>query len=51
MRRYHREDDSSQKLPVKWMAIESLHKGLFSEKTDVVSTHQVYTVHIMFGII
>ena len=25
------------KLPVKWMALESLHDGIFSEKTDVVS--------------
>ena len=25
------------KLPVKWMALESLHDGVFSEKTDVVS--------------
>ena len=33
-------DDSSQKaqvkLPIKWMALESIHDGLFSEKTDVV---------------
>ena len=25
------------KLPLKWMALESLKEGVFSEKTDVVS--------------
>ena len=32
-------EDASQPvmLPVKWMAIESIHDGVFSEKTDIVS--------------
>ena len=28
--------ESSVKLPIKWMAVESLNDGIFSEKTDVV---------------
>ena len=27
------------KLPVKWMALESIHYGKFNEKTDIVSMH------------
>ena len=35
---YFREDkNSAVKLPYKWMALESLQDGLFSEKTDVVN--------------
>ena len=35
---YFREDrKEGVKLPFKWMAIESLEDGVFSEKTDVVS--------------
>ena len=30
-------EEPSVKLPVKWMALESLLDGIFSEKTDVVS--------------
>ena len=34
---YFREDRKrGVKLPFKWMAIESLQDGIFSEKTDVV---------------
>ena len=32
----HKNGKSSVKLPVKWMALESLNDGIFSEKSDVV---------------
>lgn len=33
---FRQESHTSIKLPVKWMALESLQEGVFSEKTDVV---------------
>jgi len=32
------EDQSSVKLPIRWMALESLLDHVFTEKTDVVKT-------------
>ena len=39
MRNYYRQGNAGDviKLPVKWMAPESLSDGHFSEKSDVVS--------------
>ena len=36
-RDYYSSDDRKAKLPVKWMALESLEKGIYSSKTDVVN--------------
>ena len=36
-RQVKEREEHSVRLPVKWMALESLLDGIFSEKTDVVS--------------
>ena len=35
-RDYYSCDNRKSKLPVKWMALESLEKGIYTSKTDVV---------------
>ena len=38
LQNYFRQNEgSSVKLPIKWMALESICRGVFSEKSDVVS--------------
>ena len=34
---FRQNQDNAVKLPIKWLAIESINDGVFSEKTDVVS--------------
>lgn len=36
---FKQQHNASIKLPVKWMAPESLQDGVFSEKSDVVNNH------------
>ena len=50
---YFRQDKSdSVKLPIKWLAIECMEDGVFSEKSDVVSTWlYCHTITIQLGMV
>lgn len=43
---FRQESHSTVRLPIKWMAIESLQEGIFSEKTDVVCLIAKYDTRI-----
>ena len=35
---FRQNQDNTIKLPIKWLALESINDGIFSEKTDVVKS-------------
>ena len=37
---FRQNQDAIIKLPVKWLALESINDGVFSEKSDVVSINE-----------
>lgn len=45
---YYSARSKGAKLPVKWMAVESLSSGVFNEKTDVVSIIMIINDCITF---
>ena len=40
---YFRQDDDAIKLPIKWLAPESINDKVFSEKSDVVNINVTLT--------
>ena len=44
------KEDAEVRLPIKWMALESLQDGVFSEKTDVVGSCPMNNVWLSFAL-
>ena len=49
------DEETPVKLPVRWMALESLNDGVFSEKTDVVRSifvnHKLHTENYICSVV
>ena len=45
---YHSEAGSEEKVPIRWMAPESIENSIYNESTDVVSTLLYCTSSIAF---
>ena len=48
---FRQNQDIIIKLPVKWLALESINDGVFSEKSDVVSVNLSSIIHLCQGIL
>ena len=50
--RYYRqekgEEGAEEKLPIRWMAPESIEDNIFHEKTDVVCMCSLYLINCMY---